>query len=71
MGNSGAAKLASEAERLLADPSPLVRGAAIWALAKLTPQKVAGLAATHAPTENDPTVTEEWAAALGMAAGRG
>jgi epoxyqueuosine reductase len=70
MGNSGAATLAPEAERLLADPSPLVRGAAIWALAKLTPQKVAGLAATHAPTENDPTVTEEWAAALGMAAGR-
>jgi len=70
MGNSGAAKLASEAERLLADPSPLVRGAAIWALAKLMPQKVAGLAATHAPTENDPMVTEEWAAALGMAAGR-
>ena len=35
IGNSGSAALASEAERLLDDPSPLVRGAAIWALGRL------------------------------------
>ncbi len=32
IGNSGEAALAAEAERLLDDPSPLVRGAAVWAL---------------------------------------
>jgi epoxyqueuosine reductase len=64
IGNSGAPRLAPEAERLLADASPLVRGAAIWALARLAPEKMPGLAATHRPTENDPTVNEEWAAVL-------
>src|SRR5206468_447963 len=32
IGNSGNAALAGEAERLLDDGSPLVRGAAVWAL---------------------------------------
>ncbi|KAH2821313.1 hypothetical protein KXV85_002845, partial [Aspergillus fumigatus] len=32
IGNSGDAALAAEAERLLDDASPLVRGAAVWAL---------------------------------------
>ena len=35
IGNSNEPALAAEAERLLEDPSPLVRGAAIWALAQL------------------------------------
>ena len=35
IGNSGDAALAAEAERLLGDASPLVRGAAVWALARL------------------------------------
>ncbi len=35
IGNSGDAALAGDAERLLDDPSPLVRGAAIWALGRL------------------------------------
>ena len=35
IGNSGDASLAAEAERRLADPSPLVRGAAVWALGRL------------------------------------
>ena len=35
IGNSADAALAGEAERLLDDPSPLVRGAAIWALGRL------------------------------------
>ncbi len=35
IGNSGDATLAAEAERLLGDASPLVRGAAVWALGRL------------------------------------
>jgi epoxyqueuosine reductase len=35
IGNSGEPGLATEAERLLEDPSPLVRGAAVWALGRL------------------------------------
>src|SRR5262249_3014888 len=35
IGNSGEAGLAAEAQRLLDDPSPLVRGAAVWALGRL------------------------------------
>ena len=34
IGNSGDASLAREAERLLDDASPLVRGAAVWALSR-------------------------------------
>ena len=36
IGNSGDSALAVEAERLLDDDSPLVRGAAVWALSQLT-----------------------------------
>ncbi|MGZ5960790.1 MAG: tRNA epoxyqueuosine(34) reductase QueG [Rhizomicrobium sp.] len=35
IGNSGEAVLAAEAERLLDDPSPLVRAMAVWALGRL------------------------------------
>ncbi len=44
IGNSGDAALAGEAERLLEDASPLVRGAAVWALSRLLPRdKLAAL----------------------------
>ncbi len=39
IGNSGDASLAGEAERLLDDASPLVRGAAVWALSRLLPRE--------------------------------
>jgi epoxyqueuosine reductase len=66
IGNSGDVTLAAEAERLLADTSPLVRGAAVWALSKLLPrQQFRALA--HAHRDFDPTVQEEWEAALGPA----
>jgi epoxyqueuosine reductase len=56
--------LAVEAERLLADPSPLVRGAAVWALSRLLPPaRFAALASAHAAVEADPAVREEWSAA--------
>lgn len=62
IGNSGDAALASAAERLLSDPSPVVRGAAVWALGRLDPARLAALKPTHV-TETDPGVSEEWARA--------
>jgi epoxyqueuosine reductase len=62
IGNSGDPALAPHAERLLADPSPLIRGAAVWVLGRLDPARLASLAAAHAG-ERDPGVAEEWAAA--------
>jgi epoxyqueuosine reductase len=63
IGNSGDAALAIEAERLLDDASPLVRGAAVWALSRLLPrEKFASLAQRiHEP---DMAVRDEWSAAL-------
>ena len=57
IGNSAEPALAESAEALLADPSPLVRGAAIWALRQLAPDRLAGIDTT---LETDPTVREEW-----------
>ena len=66
IGNSGEPKLAREAERLLGDPSPLVRGAAVWALGRLlTPAQLGPIAARAWGAEGDCTVIEEWEAALG------
>ncbi len=61
LGNSGAPALAPRAERLLADPSPLVRGAAVWALERLlAPARFAALRGAHRPRERDPAVRAEW-----------
>lgn len=61
LGNSGARKTALPAvERLLADPSPLVRGAAVWALAQLAPDQVAHH--RGAANETDSGVRAEWEA---------
>jgi epoxyqueuosine reductase len=63
IGNSGDAALAIEAERLLDDASPLVRGAAVWALGRLLPREnFAALA--RRKTDPDDNVQYEWAAAL-------
>jgi len=69
IGNSGEPALADEAERLIDDGAAIVRGAAVWALARLAPQRIAALAArsTH---ESDPLVREEWSVALAGAASR-
>ncbi|MET0295238.1 MAG: tRNA epoxyqueuosine(34) reductase QueG [Phenylobacterium sp.] len=61
IGNSGDPALAPEARRLLADPSPLVRGAAVWALSRLLPPDA--FSALRAD-ETDPSVMEEWDRAL-------
>ncbi len=62
IGNSEDASLVPEAERLLDDASPLVRGAAVWALGRLSKDKLAQL--PHRQNESDASVKEEWAAAL-------
>jgi epoxyqueuosine reductase len=59
IGNSGQGSLATAAERRLEDASPLVRGAAVWALARLlAPQDFAALAARR--DDADPQVAAEW-----------
>ncbi len=63
-GNSGDGSLAADAERLLDDASPLVRGAAVWALARLLPREKLSTLSRH-DRETDAEVREEWTAALG------
>ncbi|WP_041801301.1 tRNA epoxyqueuosine(34) reductase QueG [Rhodopseudomonas palustris] len=61
IANSDDAGLAAEAERLLGDASPLVRGAAVWALARLLPREsFEALAAHHLADEADEDVRAEW-----------
>jgi epoxyqueuosine reductase len=65
IGNSADPALAIHAERRLADPAALVRGAAVWALGRLiAPDALEALAARHRTGEPDPLVREEWVAAL-------
>ena len=59
IGNSGDAALRNEAARLLDDPAPVVRGAAVWALSRLGAD-IDRLRTTHLPTETDASVQEEW-----------
>jgi epoxyqueuosine reductase len=66
IGNSGTPALASAAVRSLDDGSPLVRGAAVWALSRLMPkEEFARLAAARGVNEHDQSVAEEWRVALG------
>jgi epoxyqueuosine reductase len=61
IGNSGDATLAGEAERLLADESPLVRGAAVWALSQLMGREKFIVRARDAMnSEADESVRAEW-----------
>jgi epoxyqueuosine reductase len=64
IGNSGDPELAAEAERLLDDQSPLVRGAAIWALGRLDRDRLRRCAQSCRGNEGDPALRAEWAAAL-------
>ncbi len=71
-GNSGEAVLADRVRALTADASPLVRGAAVWALSRLAgPDEFASLAREAAGAEAEPQVREEWMRAMAQAgAGR-
>jgi epoxyqueuosine reductase len=60
-GNSGSPDLLVLIEPLLQDASPLVRGAAVWATARLAgAERLAALAASHRAKESDPSVLAEW-----------
>ncbi|MDN3627087.1 tRNA epoxyqueuosine(34) reductase QueG [Methylobacterium isbiliense] len=57
IGNSGDRTLVPDAVRLLDDPAPLVRGMAVWALARLAPE---ALPPGPPAGEDDPHVLDEW-----------
>jgi epoxyqueuosine reductase len=60
-GNSGDGALTEQVHSLLGDPSPLVRGAAVWALSRLVSASAfAGLAETAMNDETDAAVLDEW-----------
>ena len=63
-GNSGDTSLLPLVEARLGDESPLVRAMAVWALARLSPQRFAALRGAHG-NDPDPAVRGEW---LGEAA---
>jgi epoxyqueuosine reductase len=61
IGNANDPALANEARRLLSDASPLVRGAAVWALSQLLEaEEFSALAARALGGERDETVRAEW-----------
>jgi epoxyqueuosine reductase len=69
LGNSQVRATALPAvEGLLGDSSPLVRGAAVWALSRLAPQQIAQR--QRAVGEDDADVRAEWRDALQAARGR-
>jgi epoxyqueuosine reductase len=64
IGNSGDRNLATAAERLCGDTSPLVRGAAAWALSQLLERaEFEALASKAIATETDESAREEWRSA--------
>jgi epoxyqueuosine reductase len=62
-GNSGDATLAEPVEHLIDDTSPLVRAMAVWALARIAPDRLRALGG-KAKDEHDDAVRKEWTAAL-------
>ncbi len=61
IGNSGDGALAACARDLLDDASPLVRGAAVWALNRLlSADAFEALKTKYAPAEQDESVLYEW-----------
>ncbi|MCJ2090487.1 tRNA epoxyqueuosine(34) reductase QueG [Methylobacterium sp. E-005] len=67
VGNSGAPDLADAAVARLADPSPLVRGMAVWACGQLLEaEAIQVLHHRHGPGETDPHVRDEWRNAVGL-----
>ncbi|TIN45221.1 MAG: tRNA epoxyqueuosine(34) reductase QueG [Mesorhizobium sp.] len=64
-GNSGEPSLGNAVRALLGDASPLVRGAAVWALSRLVPASDFAKSATAAvKAEGDEAVRREWRLAL-------
>ncbi|HEU0065820.1 MAG TPA: tRNA epoxyqueuosine(34) reductase QueG [Sphingomonas sp.] len=63
-GNGGGPALVAPVAALLDDPAPVVRGAAVWALARLDPARWAEERAARAAAEDDGDVVGEWAAGI-------
>lgn len=64
IGNSGEMALAEETRRLLHDASPMVRGAAVWALGQLVSRdEFATIKSAAIADEHDESVRAEWHAA--------
>jgi epoxyqueuosine reductase len=59
-GNSGSPALVTAVAALLDDPAAVVRGAAVWALARLDPARWAIERAVRLPGEADADVRMEW-----------
>jgi epoxyqueuosine reductase len=69
LGNSSDAGAVPVIERLLDDASPLVRGAAVWALAQLADQsEIDRRRARYLPGESDRDVRSEWESASAVSA---
>ena len=64
IGNSGRPTLIDSALPHLADPSPLVRAMAVWALGRLNADRARALAVTGLKDETDPQVRAEWHALM-------
>ncbi len=60
IGNSALPRFVPEIEARLSDEAPLVRGAAIWALGQLDPERAKVLAASRLLAEPDADVRAEW-----------
>ena len=59
-GNSDDAELIAPVEALLDDPAPVVRGAAAWALSRLSPARFSQLRDIGLAREEDAGVRREW-----------
>jgi epoxyqueuosine reductase len=67
IGNSDDPSLAEAAVARLRDPSPLVRGMAVWACSRLlAPEAMRALGRQHGDSETDAHVRDEWRAATGL-----
>ena len=66
-GNGGDAEVVTQVETLLHDAAPVVRGAAIWALSRLSPEAFERQRQTLWANEQDPSVRAEWGIASGDA----
>ena len=60
IGNSGDAALLGAVRTLLDDPAPVVRGAAVWAFSRLSPDEFSEMAPAYIAAEADEAVQAEW-----------
>jgi epoxyqueuosine reductase len=60
IGNSRDTALAAVTEKLLDDPSPLVRAMAVWAMNRLAPSRAGEISAARTQQETNAAVLSEW-----------